>query len=242
MFLHAIYFKHIGVKDGLSQLSVLSIHQDKLGRIWFGTMEGLSIYNGQEVVSYKGNNVFPRLSIEGEKITNITENKAGDIFFMTNDNGLMKYDLKQHEFSRFERLEVSALSSIDGTIYIASKDTIYTWDEVNNKFQFKFAPALGNKITKVFKDHQQQYWIGTTSGLYKLQTNNTPVNIIADREIWEVFESSKNELWIGTRMQAMFKIDAKGEITEFLHDAKSNNTISSNQVRTFVEDARLFLL
>lgn len=237
MFLHAIYFKHIGVKDGLSQLSVLSIHQDKLGRIWFGTMEGLSIYNGQEVVSYKGNNVLPRLSIEGEKITNITENKAGDIFFMTNDNGLMKYDLKQHEFSRFERLEVSALSSIDGTIYIASKDTIYTWDEVTNKFQFKFAPALGNKITKVFKDHQQQYWIGTTSGLYKLQTNNTPVNIIADREIWEVFESSKNELWIGTRMQGMFKIDAKGEITEFLHDAKSNNTISSNQVRTFVEDA-----
>ena len=165
MFLHSIYFKHIGVKDGLSQLSVLSIHQDKLGRIWFGTMEGLSIYNGQEVVSYKGNNALPRFNIQGEKITNITENKDGDIFFMTNDNGLMKYDLKQHEFSRFDGLEVSALSAIDGTIFIASKDTIYTWNEKADSFQFKLAPALGNKITKIFKDHQQQYWIGTISGL-----------------------------------------------------------------------------
>ena len=120
----------------MSQLSVLSIHQDKLGRIWFGTMEGLSIYNGQEVVSYKGNNALPRFNIQGEKITNITENKDGDIFFMTNDNGLMKYDLKQHEFSRFDGLEVSALSAIDGTIFIASKDTIYTWNEKADSFQY----------------------------------------------------------------------------------------------------------
>lgn len=236
ILVHPLYFKHIGVKDGLSQLSVLSIHQDKLGRIWFGTMEGLSIYNGWEVVSYKGIHALPRLNIEGEKITNITENKEGDIFFMTNDNGLVKYDLKQHKFSKFNELEVSALSSIDGTIYIASKDTIYTWNEKTNNFQFRLAPIVGSKITKIFKDHQQQYWLGTLSGLYRLATDHTPVNIIPDKEIWEIFESSQNELWIGTRMEGMYRIDDKGVITEFLHDAKSANTISSNQVRTFVED------
>ena len=237
ILVHPIYFKHIGVKDGLSQLSVLSIHQDKLGRIWFGTMEGLSIYNGLDLVSYKGLHALPRLNIEGEKITNITENQAGDIFFMTNDNGLVKYDLKQHKFSRFSGLEVSALSSIDGTIYIASKDTIYTWNEQTNNFQFELAPILGNKITKIFKDHQHQYWLGTLSGLYRLATDRTPINIIPDKEIWEIFESSQNELWIGTRMEGMYRIDNKGVITKFLHDAKSSNTISSNQVRTFVEDA-----
>ncbi|PXV65912.1 signal transduction histidine kinase [Dysgonomonas alginatilytica] len=232
-----IYFKHIGVKDGLSQLSVLSIHQDKLGRIWFGTMEGLSIYNGSEVVSYKGANALPRLTIEGEKITNITENKEGNIFFMTNDKGLMKYDLKQHKFSTFEGLEVSALSSIDGTIYIASKDTIYTWDELTNSFSFKLAPIISNKITKIFKDHQQQFWIGTLSGLYKLLPDNTPVCVIPDKEIWQIFESSHNELWIGTRMEGMYKIDSQGTVTAFTHNPKAENGISSNQVRTFVEDS-----
>lgn len=236
ILVHPIYFRQIGVKDGLSQLSVLSIHQDKLGRIWFGTMEGLSIYNGVEMLSYKGNNTMSRLNIKGEKITNITENKEGDIFFMTNDNGLMKYDLMQHKFSDFDGLEVSALSSIDGTIYIASKDTIYTWNESKEIFQFWLAPIIRGKITKIFKDRKQQYWLGTQSGLYKLAPDKTPENIIPNKEIWEIFESSQNELWIGTRMQGMFKIDSKGSITEFLHDPNSKNTIASNQVRTFVED------
>ena len=44
--LYGYYFKNIGVKDGLSQPSILSIHQDELGRMWFGTLQGLSIYDG----------------------------------------------------------------------------------------------------------------------------------------------------------------------------------------------------
>ncbi|WP_276893284.1 two-component regulator propeller domain-containing protein, partial [Hallella bergensis] len=40
-------------KDGLSQLSVMSIHQDKLGRMWFGTEEGINIFDGNSIISYK---------------------------------------------------------------------------------------------------------------------------------------------------------------------------------------------
>ena len=36
-----IYFKHLGKSEGLSQISVVSICQDELGRMWFGTLEGL---------------------------------------------------------------------------------------------------------------------------------------------------------------------------------------------------------
>ena len=38
--IQAIHFRHIGMKEGLSQLSVMAIYQDKLGRMWFGTEEG----------------------------------------------------------------------------------------------------------------------------------------------------------------------------------------------------------
>ena len=59
IFLHVlsyafpIYFKHIGMKEGLSQLSVMSIYQDELGRMWFGTEEGLSVFDGVRVTSHK---------------------------------------------------------------------------------------------------------------------------------------------------------------------------------------------
>ena len=52
--LYGYYFKNIGVKDGLSQPSILSIHQDELGRMWFGTLQGLSIYDGNEMITLKG--------------------------------------------------------------------------------------------------------------------------------------------------------------------------------------------
>lgn len=44
---YPIYFKHIGMQEGLSQLSVMAIYQDNLGRMWFGTEEGISIYDGR---------------------------------------------------------------------------------------------------------------------------------------------------------------------------------------------------
>ena len=48
-----IYFKHLGKTDGLPQISVVSICQDELGRMWFGTLEGLSCYNGNSMAVYK---------------------------------------------------------------------------------------------------------------------------------------------------------------------------------------------
>lgn len=34
-----IYFKHLDKSDGLSQISVFSICQDELNRMWFDTLE-----------------------------------------------------------------------------------------------------------------------------------------------------------------------------------------------------------
>lgn len=47
------YFKKIGINDGLSNLSVMSICQDTLGRMWFGTMDGINIYDGAKIEKIK---------------------------------------------------------------------------------------------------------------------------------------------------------------------------------------------
>lgn len=52
--LHAEYFQHIGRPEGLSQLSVMAIYQDQLGRMWFGTREGINIFNKEKMTVYKG--------------------------------------------------------------------------------------------------------------------------------------------------------------------------------------------
>lgn len=52
--LYAEYFKHIGLSEGLTQPSVMAIYQDRLGRMWFGTKEGISQYDGNRVRVFKG--------------------------------------------------------------------------------------------------------------------------------------------------------------------------------------------
>lgn len=49
--IQAMRFRHLSMPDGLSQLSVLSIYQDRLGRMWFGTEEGVKYGYGYKEVS-----------------------------------------------------------------------------------------------------------------------------------------------------------------------------------------------
>ena len=51
---HAEYFRNLNISDGLSQPSVMAIAQDGLGRMWFGTLEGINVYNGEELRYIKG--------------------------------------------------------------------------------------------------------------------------------------------------------------------------------------------
>ena len=50
----AEYFRNLSLEDGLSQPSVLSITQDGLGRMWFGTREGINMYDGERITYIKG--------------------------------------------------------------------------------------------------------------------------------------------------------------------------------------------
>ncbi|GHT37769.1 hypothetical protein FACS189435_3510 [Bacteroidia bacterium] len=43
---YPVYFKHIGMSEGLSQVSVMSIYQDELGRMWFGTRKASACTTG----------------------------------------------------------------------------------------------------------------------------------------------------------------------------------------------------
>ncbi len=48
-----INFEHISIEQGLSQSSVHTILQDQYGYMWFGTLDGLNRYDGNEIRVYK---------------------------------------------------------------------------------------------------------------------------------------------------------------------------------------------
>lgn len=234
-YAYSIYFKNIGVKDGLSHLSVMSIHQDKLGRIWFGTIEGISVYDGERVSRIKSGDDARIYPILHNRIFTIVENVEGDIFIRA-DDAVAKYDFEKNEFEYIQDSSVTALASINGDIFIAIGDSIYEWNEETKEFTLFLKTGLDSVITDIYIDHNGHLWVGTRKGLYLKEGNNDFGCVIDSKNIYTIFESSSNEMWIGTRMEGMFRIGVDGTITEYLYDKSNENTISSNQVRDFVED------
>lgn len=231
----SLYFKSIGTKDGLSHLSVMSIHQDKLGRIWFGTIEGISVYDGERVSRIKSGDDTRIYPILHNRIFTIVENAEGDIFIRA-DDAVAKYDFENNEFEYIQNSSVTALASINGSIYVAIGDSIYLWNEEIEEFVLFLDTNLDGSINDIYVDNKGDLWVGTRRGLYVKRGSGGFEYIIQSKNIYTIFESSANEMWIGTRMEGMYRIGVDGTITEYLYDKSNENTISSNQVRDFVED------
>ena len=107
----AEYFRHIGLSEGLTQPSVMSIHQDQLGRMWFGTREGINLYDGKQITAFKGwcnasNDSAPIWL--GNEVSSIVEDKQGNIFFLVDDDIIKFYNPQNHP-STFLKRSVSIL-------------------------------------------------------------------------------------------------------------------------------------
>ena len=183
--LYAVYFKNIGLREGLSQLSVVSIHQDVLGRMWFGTLEGLSIYDGHQMTTFKGgNDVFDRY-IKGNEIRNISENAAHDIFFMA-DDALIEYQFERNRLARIRERGVTSVSSVRGRIYVSVKDSVLVWDERRRELLpfLKAGGPIGN-IHSVFMDSFSNWWVASRTGLYKKHGGEW-LCVIAGTPVWSI--------------------------------------------------------
>ena len=235
---HSTNFKHIGIAEGLSQLSVMSIHQDQLGRMWFGTEEGLNMYDGQRMKIFKPRYKIDAHSVEGKDgvLGNnnypITEDKAGNLFFCS-DAALIKFDLLSQKFHVVLKENVSTVVSHQGEIWFAVKDSIFKIH--NDTISFVLQAPRQIQIT-CLHIQQNDIWIGSNFGLYIANTNKEFDIFIPTTTILSIFEDSRQNLWIATLREGAYKIDKKRSVTRYTHKRNNPNSISSNLVRCFTED------
>ena len=98
---YAEYFSHLGLSDGLSSPSVMAIYQDCLGRMWFGTREGINVYDGNRISVYQGwvqngKNAASPIWL-GNEVSSIAGDREGDIYILI-DRKLIKYDIRKGSF------------------------------------------------------------------------------------------------------------------------------------------------
>lgn len=113
-------FRNIDIKDGLSQNSVVSIWQDKLGFMWFGTLDGLNRFDGTKIVNFMPSDGAGNTILSGS-IYALTEDKAGRLFIGTYGQGLSVFDPKVASFENYSVSDTLRTSTLPNDFVLDMK-------------------------------------------------------------------------------------------------------------------------
>ncbi len=214
--------RHFTIKDGLSQSTINCIFQSSDGILWFGTIDGLNIFDGKKFYSFHYNPTDSN-SIPSNYINDITEDSLGNIIIATR-KGFAIWNRKNNKIKRIKipKQNNNSFAQYDILKIIATKNTIWALTPKNllkysNKkiIKYKIIKSDTKKIYNSLNTVQHldlksepngNIWIATINGLfvfypksenfYRIYDNNSG-NSISNNAI-NCILNTKNYIWIGT--------------------------------------------
>ena len=136
-------FKHLEVKDGLSNNQVTVILRDSEGFMWFGTASGLNRYDGYEIKVYRNREGDPN-TLPDNYISGIQEDREGRLWVRTGSG----YSVYHPDTDRFDNdlegwLWKAGISGSLSRIYIDREKTY--WIYVAGKGLYRYRGGEGKR-------------------------------------------------------------------------------------------------
>lgn len=250
--------------------------QDRKGFLWFGTWNGLNRYDGYTLTNYYSD---PRdtSSLSFNVIVQLHEDDQGKIWVVIAGSMLNTFDRNSERFARFRPdtlgvnpIQLTNLRTINedkegmmwagntsGEIGRFDKKTgrFLDWNKTGIIFNSTtVTPGRNPSIAKIYKDKNENLWVGTNIGLfevkllskkngeysdvqlirYKHEPGNE--NSLSSSQVSTIFEDSKGVMWIGTEL-GLNRFDRKNkQFTRFINDPTDSTSLSNNRVSGVAED------
>lgn len=124
--------RQISNRDGLSNSAILSMCQDRDGFMWFGSCDGLNMFNGLNIQVYKP--MDARNNLSGNLIENVLEAEDGILWVYTN-YGLNRLDKRTRHIDSYNQFKGRYFIQKDknNTIYIIKEDNCIYYYKHNTK-------------------------------------------------------------------------------------------------------------
>lgn len=224
--------KIYSVENGLSQVTVSDIAQDKDGYIWLATQSGIDRFDGYDFIHY-GQSDDPSKGLSSAFVYAIEiDPSSGDLWIGTL-NGL---NVMRAKTRRFEQLELpndfddndKTIHSIHidegGSIFVGTQKGLYAKYAGENEF-LRLSPQAEIITVEDIAEHDEQLFIATSAGLYSLDkmSRRFSLALLEEQNVESVFVDNQSHLWIGT-------------IGDGLYRAKLTNDGFSNLVNLSVEE------
>ncbi len=183
----SIRFKHFTKDEGLSQLTINDLIQDRFGFVWIATQDGLNRFDGEKFKHYKpieGDST----TISGRYVVKLFQDDAENIWVGTTAKGLCYYDSSLEKFRRVTldssqgHMEVIMDIKQDrsGNMWVASGVSgLFRLKLQNNKeiIQKKIFESK-HSISALYANDKDDLWVGNWEGkIYRFNNLNdeTPI-------------------------------------------------------------------
>ena len=141
---HDYMFKHLEVKDGLSNNQVNAIYKDSNGFMWFGTASGLNRYDGYNIKIYRSQKDDEK-SLPDSYVEDIQEDASGNLWIRTG-SGYAIYNSASDVFDRNVEAWMwnVGLTGNPSLIYIDKEKTF--WIYINGKGVYSYREGQKNAV------------------------------------------------------------------------------------------------
>ncbi len=231
-----------------NKINTISFHPDH--SLWIGTEKGLSIYS-QAIQSFVSPSKTLQNAIGKHQIYSIVHDKKGNTWIGFVDEGLLFYDQNKNTTQKFSvgnnaGLQSNSIRSMlmtsDGTLLVGTDKSFLVYNAGNGTFTEIKTDTAGVFINEIFEDHLHQIWVGTKTGLSKLDIRNKKLDDhISFRQdaqsnkvysnIRSITEDEKGNLWLGVLDGGLIKYKpGQKKYTRYLHNPQLARGLSNNRI------------
>lgn len=251
--------------QGLSQNTVVSVHKDRKGLMWFGTWDGLNKFDGYRFTVYKGNpNPLDQNSPLHTRIDWIREDKSGNLWLKTYDDLLYRFNPRTERFVRvskeirnaengnydkFRTVWVLDNGEVwcalqNGGLYRVTSDDKTGELEIEEPFAAEKQRSFG-LVNQVFMDSEETTWVLSNKGLArKLKGEKLPTVLFREKTPSDVQLSQAFFSQLETKAELYFGA-AGGKLLSYNRSTKTFRQIQTafrSEIKSLLKmpDGRLF--
>ena len=170
-------FEFLGRDDGLSNLSVSTILQDKYGFLWFGTQGGLNCYDGNEMKVIR-NNPFEENGLLHNLIQTMYYDEKNHELWIGTYQGISRYFIAENRFVNYtvdnNQLSNSIVIAItmdsNGDMWFGTMNGLNKLEQESDQFIQYEVP--GEVVRSLLTDSKGRVLVGTYEGLYQFKAEN----------------------------------------------------------------------
>lgn len=224
---HAYSLRQYSSKNGLSNSAILSMCQDENGFVWFGSCDGLNMFDGINFQIYKSTN--DRNNLSGNLIETIIET-GNHIMWVQTNYGLDRFDSRKrtiHTYKEFKGRN-KLFQSSHHELYIVKEDNyLYYYEPADEAFYRIYIDNLiCEDILEIAIDATNTLWIFSTGGKYRSYTLNRDEQGVSleprnyfnhDNEVlWCFFDD--NIFYFVDSTYTLYEYDALTRQKKYIHD------------------------